>query len=94
MYSRNWAFDYLWEEERLAIEYQGGLFHKQPKKNVIQKSGHISITGQTRDWEKSNEAQIRGYMVLFVNPKTIDNGTAIDQIVRAYKVRRGEIHYE
>lgn len=95
MYSRYWRFDFLFEEEKLAIEYQGGLFQRKTNEtDTIRKSGHNNIMGQTRDWEKANEAQIRGYMVMFVNPKTIDDGTAIDQIVRAYKVKRGEMRYE
>lgn len=87
MYSRNWRFDYCWLEDMVAIEYQGGVFIKDKR------TGHNSVKGQTNDWEKANEAQVRGWTVLFVNPKNIDDGTAIDQIVRALKVKRGEIHY-
>lgn len=58
------------------------------------KSGHSSIVGQTKDMDKFNEAQIRGWIVICVNPKTIDSGTAFDQIARAIKVRTKEIRYE
>lgn len=86
MFSRNWRFDYAFITEKVAIEYMGGLFMK--------KGGHTNVTGQTRDWEKLNEAQIRGWLVICVNPKTIDSGSAIDQIIRALKVQRKEMTYD
>lgn len=87
MHSRNWRFDYAIPLLKIAIEYQGGTFRKQ-------KSSHTSVAGQTRDWEKFNEAQIRGWIVLCVNPITIDNGTFIKQFKRAIRVKNGEILYE
>lgn len=87
MHSRNWKFDYVIEELKVAVEYQGGVFMKG-------KSGHTNVAGQTRDWEKFNEAQIRGWIVICANPKTIDNRTFIKQLERAIKVRKGDIRYE
>lgn len=86
MNSRNWRFDWALVDLKIGIEYQGGM--------LMVKSGHSSIMGQSRDWEKFNEAQIRGWIVICVNPKTIDNGTAIEQLIRAIKVRTKQISYE
>lgn len=86
MHSRDWKFDYALPDIKVAIEYQGGLFMK--------KGGHSNIAGQTRDWEKFNEAQIRGWLVICVNPKTIEDGTFEKQLRRAIKVRKGVIRYD
>lgn len=87
MHSRQWRFDYALPSLRIAIEYQGGIFMKT-------KSGHTNVRGQTRDWEKMNEAQIRGWLILSCNPKTIDDGSFLGQLDRAIKVRKGDIRYE
>lgn len=52
------------------------------------KSGHKNFRGQTRDWEKLNEAQILGWIVICVNPVLIKNGVAVDQLHRAIEQRR------
>lgn len=87
MHSRNWRFDYAIPSLKIALEYQGGVFMKS-------KSGHSNIAGQTRDWEKFNEAQVRGWIVICANPKTIQNGSFENQIKRAIQVRAKKIRYE
>lgn len=87
MESRNWRFDLAIPSLKVAIEYQGGVFLKR-------KGGHQTVKGQTNDWEKFNEAQIRGWIVICANPITINNGSFFNQLDRAIKVRRKEIIYE
>lgn len=87
MHSRQWRFDYAIPSLRIGIEYQGGVYMKT-------KSGHTNVRGQTRDWEKYNEAQIRGWLIICVNGETIKNGSFIEQLERAIKVRKGDIRYE
>lgn len=77
---KNYRFDYAWPNKKIAIEYQGGVF--------MRKSGHTNVTGQTRDWKKINEAQLKGWIVILVNPKTIDDGSFIKQLKRAFKQRK------
>lgn len=88
MYSRDWRFDYAYPDLKIAIEYQGGIFMKNKK------GGHQTVRGQTNDWEKFNEAQIRGWFVICLNPKTIDNGTFYGQLRNAILVRLERISYE
>lgn len=77
---KNYRFDYAWPEYMIAIEYQGGTF--------MGKSGHKNVSGQTRDCKKINEAQLKGWLVILVNPKTIDDGSFIKQLNRAFKQRK------
>ena len=58
--ARQFRFDYAVPAAKLAIEYQGhaGFIGKSGA------SGHSSITGLTRDCEKSNLARSLGWTVL------------------------------
>lgn len=77
---KNYRLDFAWPEYKIAIEYQGGMF--------MGKSGHSNVAGQTRDCKKINEAQLKGWLVIFANPKTIDDGSFIKQLNRAFKQRK------
>lgn len=78
---KGYELDYAWPQYKIAIEYQGGVFMRG-------KSGHSNVAGQTRDWKKLNEAQLKGWIVILVNPKTIDDGSFIKQLKRAFKQRK------
>lgn len=73
---RKWRFDYLFPVERVAVEYEGGIFDKG-------KGGHSSITGIMRDIEKYNEATLAGYTVIRVTAQSVASGAAIRYIFRA-----------
>lgn len=88
MYSRNWRFDWMIRDLKIAIDYDGYVF------NPNKKGGHQTAKGMANDMEKRNEAQIRGYTVLLATQKTIDDRTFIKQLERAIKVRKGDIRYE
>lgn len=79
MLSRQYEFDLACEELKIAIEYQGGVYMK--------KSGHTNIVGQTRDWNKANEAQLMGWIVIFCNAETVKSGETLYHIKRAIKLR-------
>ena len=53
---RNWRFDWAIPALKIAIEYEGGIF--------MQKSGHTSANGMTKDAEKYNSAQELGWIVI------------------------------
>lgn len=62
---RRWRFDLAWPAYWLAVEIEGGLF-----------SGGAHTRGQwlRREFEKLNEAQIRGWTVVLILPEQIRGG--------------------
>jgi very-short-patch-repair endonuclease len=53
---RKWRFDWAIPSLKIAIEYEGGIF--------MEKSGHTSARGMTKDADKYNSAQALGWIVL------------------------------
>lgn len=54
---RQYRFDYCFESLKIAIEFDGGVWSKKPM-------GHNTGEGITRDIEKGNLAQLKGYVFL------------------------------
>ncbi len=77
---RKWRFDLAIPELKIACEYQGGLF-------MGRRGGHQSVKGTRKDWEKMNEAQICGWIVLQFGPDETRTGSAMLVIERAIKYR-------
>ncbi len=74
---RRFRFDAAKPEIMLAVEYDGhGV-------------GHQSISGTWADADKSNEAQMVGWMILRCNVATARSGYCIDIIEEAMKAREG-----
>ena len=82
---REWRLDFAYPYVKVAVEYQGGTFYKKTK------TGHNSIQGQLRDWEKFNEAQLAGWIIIFVTAKSVEDYSAVEQIARAIATRRGTL---
>lgn len=78
--TRNFRADFCFPEHRLIVEVNGGVW--------MPKSGHSSGVGISRDYEKSNIAQLMGYAYLQFTRKDIDDGTALATIEEF--VNRGE----
>lgn len=78
--TRKWRFDFAFVAEKVAVEYDGGIFDNGP-------SGHTSVSGIMRDIEKINEAQLAGWLVIRVTPQSVANGTALRYAKRALKSR-------
>lgn len=78
---RNWRFDYFFHDERVAVEYEGGIFDKG-------KGGHTSISGIMRDVEKYNEASLQGILVIRTHAQTVANREAVRLIYRALERQR------
>lgn len=77
---RRWRFDLAFPVFKVAAEYHGGLFMKR-------RGGHQSVKGSMNDWEKLNEAQILGWLVLQFGPHETRSGSAMNTIERALKSR-------
>jgi len=74
------AFRLLLPGEKVAVEYEGGIFSEG-------KGGHSSVAGILRDIEKYTEAQLAGYIVVRTTPQSVANETAIRYVKRALKLR-------
>lgn len=75
---RKFRADWLVVGSKVLIEYEGGLYSGG-------KRGHNSIAGIQRDIEKSNLAQILGFVVIRVTPKHVVSGEAFAWITDALK---------
>ncbi len=74
---RRYKVDFAFPEHRLIVEVNGGVW--------MPKSGHNSGVGITRDYQKSNVAQLMGYTYLQFTRKDIEDGTAlatIEEVIR------------
>lgn len=64
--SRKWRFDFAWPAQKIAVEFEGGIY--------LQKSGHNTAKHYTKDTEKYNTATVLGWRVIRVtaiNYKTV-----------------------
>jgi len=71
---RKWRFDFAWPDQKVAVELDGGIWTK---------GGHSTGSGIMRDMEKSNAAQLDGWLVLRFSDKHLEDGSAIEQTKRA-----------
>lgn len=69
--NRKWMFDFAWPDQLVAVEIEGGIWTRG-------KSGHTSGAGITRDAEKSNAAQLQGWLVLRFVESHLRDGSAIE----------------
>lgn len=72
-YPRRWRFDFAYPDRLLAIEVEGGQWIG---------GRHTTGKGFEADLEKYNEAALRGWIVIRVTPRMIDDGRAINLVVR------------
>ena len=74
---RRWRFDLAWPHQWVAVEIQGGLFVS---------GRHTQGAALRREFEKLNDAQIRGWIVLLITPDQITSGYLSDRLA-AYFAR-------
>ena len=82
--TRKWRLDWANVDLKVGIEYDGvtgaTAFNRKAGDSSV---GHVSVGGVMRDAEKTNEAQLLGWVVIRVNAKTIKSGDAFTWIERA-----------
>jgi len=76
---RKYELDFAWPTLKLGVEVQGGIFRIR--------SGHRSIRGLLRDYEKANLAQLNGWIFLQFSAKEIRSGEAVTLIQDAIEFR-------
>ena len=84
---RKFRADYCWVAERVIVERDGGLYRGGRRPGTAL-SGHSSIAGIRRDMDKSNVAQLAGYLYLRFEPRQLESGAALP-IIRAALARHG-----
>ena len=77
---RRWRFDWAWPVEKIAVEVDGGIWRRGG-------GAHSRPRAIIRDVEKSNAAQLSGWLMLRVLPDWLRDGTAVDLLVRAFVLR-------
>lgn len=75
---RLFRFDFAITGTKYLIEIQGGIW--------MNKSGHNTGGGISRDVEKNNLAELLGYHVLFFTADMVNSGEALAVIEKAIKV--------
>lgn len=65
---RKFRCDFVWREQRIVFEVQGGIWVK---------SGHSSGAGLSRDYEKLALLHLNGWKCFFVSGRSVKDGTAI-----------------
>lgn len=86
--TRKYRFDLAWKKEKVALEVHGAVF---------QKGGHNSPAGTQRDWEKANEGQLLGWIVIQVGRSvggkeswlSLDTVDLVARAIARQKVRNG-----
>lgn len=86
---RQWRADFAWPEYKVIVEVQGGIWMKPTSRG--HGKGHAHPKRIRQDCEKSNEAQIMGWLVVKLVDSHIgtmmSGGKAIDYVTRALKAR-------
>ena len=77
---RKWRFDYAWVAEGFALEFEGGIW-LQTKEG--RSKGHAHPKRFIKDCEKYNEAALYGWHVLRVTGEMVQDGRALDWLIRA-----------
>lgn len=81
--TRRWRADFLWEEERLILEVDGGG-HSYGR--------HHRPAGYTEGCRKQAEAELMGFAYLRVTGEMVKSGEALDLIERFFAAN--EVKYE
>jgi very-short-patch-repair endonuclease len=80
--TRRWRFDFCWPLDMLAAEVDGGEWTR---------GRHNRGAGMAADNEKINEATLLGWRVFRFTGEQVQNGYALDTVIRALKKER-DIH--
>jgi hypothetical protein len=75
---RRWRFDFAWPPYQVALEVEGGIWTQ---------GRHARGAGFTKDLEKYNDAQVRGWIVLRCLPRTLATPATLDLVRRALAAR-------
>lgn len=81
---RMWRADFAWPNEKLLVEYEGGIFVRQ-QRNGQNFGWHQSAQRMLTDMEKYNAAAMLGFRVLRFTASHVKSGEAVKEIEQALK---------
>lgn len=71
---RKWRFDFAWPDQKVAVELHGGIWAG---------GRHSGGKGQLGDMDKTNAAQLQGWLVLTFAAEHLKDGTALEMTWKA-----------
>ena len=71
---RRYRWDFAWVDARVLVEINGGTYARM---------GHSTGAGISRDYAKSNCAQLRGWRTLIFDRRMVESGEAVEFIGQA-----------
>jgi len=71
---RRYRWDFAWADARVLVEINGGTYARM---------GHSTGAGISRDYAKSNCAQLRGWRTLIFDRRMVESGEAVEFIGQA-----------
>mgnify|MGYP000273483790 CR=1 FL=1 len=72
--TRKWRIDYAWEEEKVALEVEGGVWTR---------GRHTRGSGFLKDVEKYNEVALHGFVLIRTVPDDLLTEDTLDLVERA-----------
>ncbi len=85
--TRKWRFDFAWESQKVAVEYQG-LNWAALNNPANSQSGHQSIKGLMNDCEKFTEASLLGWTLILITAETVNSGQAVSWVEKALREKQ------
>jgi very-short-patch-repair endonuclease len=76
---RRWRFDFAWEDKKIAVEVQGGIFIR---------GAHARGAYIVKSQEKYNHAALMGWRIFYFQPKEFNNGIAVEILDRVFGIQR------
>jgi len=80
--TRQWRLDFAWPQFRVGVEIQGGVW--RPGGGAHSRPGMIE-----RDMEKHNALVMRGWWMLLVTPKQVQDGSAMQLVDELLRIVQG-----
>lgn len=75
--TRKWRWDAARAQEKIAVEYMG------------YGPGHTYRAGVDRDYRKTSEGQLLGWIVILCNTESVDDGMCLRYVEQALDQRKG-----
>ena len=83
---RRWRADYCWPAAKVIVEREGGIFRGGRRPGTAGQ-GHSAGRAILRDMEKSNAAQLLGFVYLRYTPRDLDSGAVLPTLAQVLACR-------
>lgn len=79
-----WAFDFAWPDQRIAVEYQGVNVRRGADGKMQTSGGHADVQHLRKQHEKHAWATVLGWRILYFERDMVKSGYAVDMLVRLF----------